>query len=88
MLYLLFEIRLFFTGGGAEPSGRLKIVSGAGASEIRQIGGTNAASTHATSPSSNSHSGQVSFKIRAGNTKGGSITVLLTSCFIGLESVV
>jgi hypothetical protein len=24
----------------------------------------------------------------AGNTKGGSITVLLTSCFTGLESVV
>ncbi len=28
------------------------------------------------------------FIVQAGNTKGGSITVLLTSCFTGLESAV
>jgi hypothetical protein len=29
-----------------------------------------------------------SFVVQAGNTKGGSITVLLTSCLTGLESAV
>ncbi len=29
---------------------------------------------------------KLSFCIRAGNTKGGSITVLLTSCLTGLDS--
>jgi hypothetical protein len=31
---------------------------------------------------------KLSFCTRAGNTKRGSITVLLTSCFTGLESAV
>ncbi len=31
---------------------------------------------------------ECSLKVKAGNTKGGSITVLLTSCLTGLESAV
>jgi hypothetical protein len=36
------------------------------------------------------HSGKLTFleNTRPGNTKGGSITVLLTSCLTGLESAV